>query len=121
MFQLNEKEFENLRSQFATSSWWGQRYAPYAFTEHGILMLSSVLRSAQAIQTNISIIRVFNHMRKMIDTNTKMMEKLNKIERWVLENNQEIQELRFEIKKMMSVEVDDNERTIWFRLPTQDS
>ena len=51
MFQLTEKEFENLKSQFATSSWGGNRTLPFAFTEHGILMLSSILKSDKAIQT----------------------------------------------------------------------
>ena len=60
MFQLTKDEFANLRSQFATSNaWGGRRYPPYAFTEHGILMLSSVLRSRRAIDVNIEIMRTF--------------------------------------------------------------
>ena len=55
MFQLTEKEWENLKSQNATSSWGGRRKRPYAFTEHGVLMLSSVLNSDRAIQVNIQI------------------------------------------------------------------
>ncbi len=51
MFELSKNEFKNLRSQFATSSWGGSRYAPMAFTEHGVLMLSSVLKSDRAIKT----------------------------------------------------------------------
>ena len=57
MFQLTTSEFENLRTQFATSSWGGRRYSPFVFTEHGILMLSSVLRSERAVQVNIAIMR----------------------------------------------------------------
>jgi hypothetical protein len=53
MFELSKSELENLRSQFATSSWGGTRYAPMAFTEYGVLMLSSVLKSDSAIQVNI--------------------------------------------------------------------
>ena len=53
MFELSKDEHENLMSQFATSSWGGTRYAPMAFTEHGVLMLSSVLKSDKAIQVNI--------------------------------------------------------------------
>ena len=53
MFELSQDEHENLRSQFATSSWGGTRYVPMAFTEHGVLMLSSVLKSDKAIQVNI--------------------------------------------------------------------
>ena len=66
MFQLSKFEFENLKSQFATSSWGRTRKLPYAFTEHGVLMLSSVLNSDEAIQTNIQLIRVFNKVRQML-------------------------------------------------------
>ena len=59
MFRLTREEFENLKSQIVTSSWGGRRYPPYAFTEHGILMLSGVLRSEQAVQVNIAIMRAF--------------------------------------------------------------
>jgi hypothetical protein len=53
MFQLTKEEFDNLKSQFATSSWGGRRTFPFAFTEHGVLMLSSVLNSERAIKVNI--------------------------------------------------------------------
>jgi hypothetical protein len=55
MFELTKNEFEILRSQFATSSWGGVRYAPMAFTEHGVLMISSVLKNDKAVQVNIQI------------------------------------------------------------------
>ncbi|MEK7632939.1 MAG: ORF6N domain-containing protein [Patescibacteria group bacterium] len=64
-FRLTEKEFFNLRSQFATSSWGGIRYPPRAFTESGIAMLSSVLSSEKAIAVNIQIIRAFVYLRDM--------------------------------------------------------
>lgn len=63
MFQLSTFEFENLMSQIATSSWGGTRKLPYAFTEHGVLMLSRVLKSDKAIQTNIQIMRIFAKVR----------------------------------------------------------
>jgi phage regulator Rha-like protein len=67
MFQLNEEEFENLRFHFGTSSQWGgRRYAPYAFTEQGVAMLSSVLRSKRAIQVNIEIMRAFVRLRRIL-------------------------------------------------------
>lgn len=59
MFQLTEIEFQNLKSQIVTSSWGGSRKLPSAFTEHGVLMLSSVLKSDKAIQVNIQIMRIF--------------------------------------------------------------
>jgi hypothetical protein len=64
MFELTENEIQNLTSQFVTSSWGGQRHKPFAFTEQGIAMLSSVLKSKKAIQINISIIRAFVIMRQ---------------------------------------------------------
>ncbi len=66
MFQLNYKEFTDLRSQFVTSSWGGRRYPPYAFTENGVAMLSSVLNNDKAIQINIQIMRVFTKLRGML-------------------------------------------------------
>lgn len=119
MFQLSDQEFENWKSQFATSNsgdkmWW--RKKPFVFTEHGILMLSSVLRSSQAIQTNISIIRVFNQMRKMMLSQEKLRERLESMEQQTLANHQDIQELRFEFKKIFLCEVDESERPIGFRV-----
>lgn len=80
MFQLNEGEFKNLISQFAISSWGGTRKMPYAFTEHGVAMLSSVLRSERAIQVNIQIVRVYTRMRQMILDNKELWLKIEKIE-----------------------------------------
>jgi len=69
MFQLTKEETQNLRSQFVTSSWGGSRYLPTVFTEHGVAMLSSVLRSEVAIQINIAIIRAFVTIRQAIAVN----------------------------------------------------
>lgn len=66
MFQLTKQEFDDLRSQIVTSSWGGRRYPPYAFTEQGVSMLSSVLRSKRAIQVNIEIMRAFVQLRRML-------------------------------------------------------
>ena len=65
MFQLNIEEFKILRSQNVTSSWGGRRYAPFAFTEQGVAMLSSVLKSERAVKVNIAIMRAFVALRKM--------------------------------------------------------
>ena len=59
MFELHQTEWDNLRSQFASSSWGGRRHLPFAFTEHGITMLASILNSDKAIQMNIAIVRAF--------------------------------------------------------------
>jgi len=66
MFQLTEEENESLRSQFATSSWGGKRKLPFVFTEHGVVMLSSVLNSKIATQINISVVRAFIEMQRYI-------------------------------------------------------
>jgi len=72
MFQLDKNEFQNLKSQIATSSWGGTRKLPFAFTEHGVLMLSSVLNSEKAIQTNIQIMRIFSKVRQMLLDTTEI-------------------------------------------------
>lgn len=72
MFQLTETEFQNLKSQIVTSSWGGTRKLPSVFTEHGILMLSSVLNSEKAIQTNIQIMRIFAKVRQMLLDTTEI-------------------------------------------------
>ena len=68
MFQLNGEEFKNLRSQIVTSSWGGRRYLPYAFIEHGVAMLSSVLNGERAILVNVEIVRAFVRPRERLDT-----------------------------------------------------
>lgn len=72
MFELSKEEFQNLTSQIVTSNWGGNRKPPFAFTEHGILMLSSVLNSDKAIQTNIQIMRIFVKVRQMLLDTTEM-------------------------------------------------
>ena len=81
MFQLTKQEDANLRSQIATSrSWGGRRTAPYAFTEQGVAMLSSVLRSPRAVQANIEIMRAFVRLRRMLQTNADLAKKLDALE-----------------------------------------
>jgi len=82
MFQLNEIEFENLKSQIVTSSWGGMRRAnPYAFTEQGVAMLSSVLHSKRAIQVNIATMRAFVKLREMLTAHKDLARKLDKMEK----------------------------------------
>jgi hypothetical protein len=80
MFQLDQLEFANLKSQFVTSSWGGTRYLPSAFTEQGVAMLSSVLRSERAVAVNIEIMRAFVQMRSLIDSNRELARKIAKLE-----------------------------------------
>lgn len=80
MFQLSKEEFDNLRSQSVTSSWGGRRYPPYAFTEQGVAMLSSVLRSKRAVQVNVEIMRAFVRLREMLAGNREQVEQLARLE-----------------------------------------
>ena len=79
MFELNPKEYSDLRSQFGTSSWGGARYTPMAFTVHGVIMLASVLNSERAIHVNIQIVRIFTKMRKMLASHDELLSKLENI------------------------------------------
>lgn len=82
MFQLTKKEFDLLRSQIVTSNRrGGRRYLPYAFTEQGVAMLSSVLNGNRAIQVNIEIMRVFVRMRQMLASYTTLARKLELLEK----------------------------------------
>ena len=81
MFQLTKQEFDDLRSQTVTSSWGGRRYPPYAFTEQGVSMLSSVLRSKRAIQVNIEIMRAFVQLRRMLASHADLARKLSSLEK----------------------------------------
>ena len=81
MFRLTSEEWTDLKCQFGTSSWGGSRVAPYAFTEQGVAMLSSVLRSPRAVQVNIAIVRAFVRLREMLLTNAGLARKLADLER----------------------------------------
>ena len=82
MFQLSKSEFEILRSHFVTSSQWGgRRYPPYAFTEQGVAMLSSVLHSTRAVHVNIEIMRTFVQLRKILSSHTALARKLIDLEK----------------------------------------
>lgn len=91
MFELSKNEFENLRSQFGTSKWGGTRYAPYAFTEQGIAMLSSVLSSQTAIKVNIQIIRVFTKLRQIFTDNLSLKLEIEDIKKKLSHQNKNIE------------------------------
>jgi len=81
MFQLTYQEVRNLKFQFGTSSWGGTRKLPRAFTEQGVAMLSSVLRSKRAVQVNIEIMRVFVRLCEMIASNKELAKRLDEWEK----------------------------------------
>jgi hypothetical protein len=80
MFQLTPEEWRNLKSQIVISSWGGARTPPYAFTEHGVAMLSTVLRSPRAIAMSIEIIRAFVRMRRMLGEHADLAARLDRLE-----------------------------------------
>lgn len=85
MFSLTKHELANLKSQFVISSsparsWGGRRTAPYAFTEQGVAMLSSVLKSDRAVQVNIEIMRAFVRLRELVGQNRDLTRRLNDLE-----------------------------------------
>ena len=94
MFELSTDEYKNLRvnmrSQNATSNWKSTTYTPYAFTELGVAMLSSVLNSKLAIQVNIQIIRVFTKMRQLLSSHKEILQKLDMLEKKDVEHDEKI-------------------------------
>jgi len=114
MFELTKDEFENLRSQIATSKRGGTRYMPMAFTEQGVAMLSSVLNSSTAIKVNIQIIRIFTKMREMLLTNTDILLKLEKLEKDVTENKKDITLIFQALKKLLTTP-EEKRRRIGFK------
>jgi hypothetical protein len=81
MLQLTREESENLRCQFGTSSWGGRRYLPYAFTEHGAVMLASVLSSDRAVEMSVLVVRTFIRLREVMATHKELARKLEDLER----------------------------------------
>ena len=83
MFQLSTKDLQSLRFQSGTSKQGrgGRRYAPYAFTEQGVAMLSSVLRSSRAVQVNVAIMRTFVRLREMLTTHEELRRKIDAMEK----------------------------------------
>ena len=82
MFQLSNQEFEHLRRQFGTSSsWGGRRCPPLVFTEQGVAMLSSVLRSKRAVEINIQIMRAFVRLRQLLSIHKELADHLARLEK----------------------------------------
>ena len=104
MFQLTSKEWQALRSQIVTSKTGrgGRRYAPYAFTEQGVAMLSSVLNSERAIAVNIEIMRAFVRMRELLASNKALAAKLEELERKLGTHDQAIAGILNAIHELMN-------------------
>ncbi len=105
MFQLSKEELENWRSQFAISNSaakMGLRRRPYAFTEQGVAMLSSVLNSDRAVEVNIAIMRAFVRLREIMSTHKDLARKLDEIERKLGEHDQNFQVVFDAIRRLMA-------------------
>jgi len=117
MFQLSKSEFENWKSQFVISNSgikMGLRKRPYAFTEHGIAMLSSVLRSKRAVQVNITIMRAFVRLRDMLASNKELAQKLAELE---AKYDEQFRTVFDAIRALMAPDVPEGgDRQIGFRL-----
>ena len=115
MLVLTRQEVMNLRSQIATSSWGGKRYLPYAFTEQGVAMLSSVLNSERAINVNIAIMRAFVKLRQILSTHKELVHKLEELERKIEKHDVEIQSIFDAIRQLMAPLPEPPRRKIGFK------
>ena len=93
MFRLTPEEAANLRFQFGTSSWGGRRYTPFVFTELGIAMLSSVLKSRQAVLVNIAIMRIFQKLRRLLADHKELADQVAGHEQRLDKHDQDIASL----------------------------
>jgi len=116
MFELTDKEFENWRSHFVSSNTdkMGLRYKPMAFTEQGVAMLSSVLRSPQAVQVNIAIMRAFVKMRQLLSTHKELKEKIETMEK---KYDRNFKVVFTAIKELMNPIVPEKKTKIGFQSP----
>jgi phage regulator Rha-like protein len=104
MFQLNSTEANNLRSQNATSKkdHGGRRYVPYAFTEHGAIMLAAVLNTPRAIEVSVFVVRAFVRLREILATHRSLANKLAELERMIETHDEAIRSLVSAIRQLMA-------------------
>jgi len=112
---LTAEEYNSLISQIAISSYGGRRYLPYVFTEHGVAMLSSVLKSKRAVQVNIAIVRAFIKLRELLATHKDLILEVDKIKREQKGQNQKILSIIQIINQMINPLVDEKKEPIGFR------
>lgn len=119
MFQLSEKEFTNLISQIVISRWGGRRKMPFVFTEHGTVMLASVLRNKRAIQMNIEVIKAFVRLRRAIASHKDVMGQLSELRSFVLrranKTDRDFKKIWKAIEDLMKPSEDDPSKSIGFR------
>lgn len=122
MFELTKDEFENWRCQFGTSNSekMGLRYPPFAFTEHGVLMLSSVLNSKRAVQMNIQIMRIYTRMREILLSNKDLLLKVERLEQKFGTHDRAINVIFEHLKKLIQHE-EKPRKKIGFEIPQKKS
>lgn len=122
MFQMDNEEFENWRTQNASSKKdkQGLRYAPFCFTEQGVTMLSCVLSSKRAIAVNIQIIRIYAKFRQILLTHKDILLKLEQLESQTLQNTQDIQVVFAQLKQFLIPVEQAERRWIGFRRPNEE-
>src|SRR5438876_12191277 len=102
VFQVTAEELRDLKSQFVISSWGGRRHLPYAFTEQGVAMLSSVLNSERAVNVNIAIMRAFVKLREALETNRELARKFDELEKHVDKHDKKIDAILEAIRQSMA-------------------
>jgi ORF6N domain len=116
-FQLTAEEFTNLKSQIATSSFHGgRRYRPWVFTEHGALMLASVLNSEIAVQASVRVVRAFVRLREMVAANAQLAVKLEELERRFDSHDDAIANLFATLKQLLEPPEAPKRREIGFHV-----
>ncbi|MCX6734549.1 MAG: ORF6N domain-containing protein [Candidatus Peregrinibacteria bacterium] len=120
MFQLTVDEYSNLRSQIVTSSYGGRRYMPFVFTEHGAIMLASVLKSKRAIQMSIEVVRAFVRLRNILTSQKDIFKQISEIRSFVLKQSnktdQELKKVWKIIEELANTDPDDQKTKIGFKL-----
>ncbi|MGA3266177.1 MAG: ORF6N domain-containing protein [Verrucomicrobiota bacterium] len=117
-FQLALQEFTDIRSQFATASKRNIRYLPWAFTEHGALMLASVLNSAIAVEASVRVVRAFLAMREQLAAHKELAKQLKELESRVSGHDEAIQKLFEAIRQLIEPPLPENRPQIGFMRET---
>lgn len=120
MFQITMQEYENLKSQIVTSSWGGRRKKPFVFTEHGVVMLATILRSKRAIEMSLEIVRAFVRLRHILSSQKETEKQLAEIRSYLLKRSnktdREFKKVWDAIKDLSAKEPGDDSRQIGFKL-----
>lgn len=120
MFELSKEEFDQLKNELNPGRWGGIRYAPMAFTEQGVAMLSSVLSSNKAVAVNIRIVRVFTRMRQMLSNNEAFLRRLEALEQKLAEQGEDIETIFGYLKELLDPEQPPRRR-IGYKLPGENN